>query len=143
MDEEMRKAARRIPEEVFNGRHPARAAELVTEDFVGHNEPPGFPGGRDGLVAAAAMMTGAFSDLHYDILDEIVEGDLVVHRARGTGTNDGELMGIPASGKRAEWDEIHISRMAPDGRIAEHWGLVDTPAIMMAIGAMPAPPAAG
>jgi hypothetical protein len=104
------------------------------------------PGGyrrRSSTGAIPNAPPGAFSDLHYDILDEIVEGDLVVHRARGTGTNDGELMGIPASGKRAEWDEIHISRMAPDGRIAEHWGLVDTPAIMMAIGAMPAPPAAG
>ena len=37
-------------------------------------------------------------------------GDQIVHRADATGTMKGDFMGIPATGKRATWTEIHIGR---------------------------------
>lgn len=42
---------------------------------------------------------------------------------RGTGTQTGEFMGIPATNKTATWDEVHIGRMQ-DGKLAEHWAVL-------------------
>ena len=55
-----------------------------------------------------------------------------------TGTQRGEFMGSPASGKRATWEEIHIIRMQ-DGKAVEHWGIVDALGTMQQLGMVPAP----
>ncbi len=47
-------------------------------------------------------------------------------------------MGMPAAGKSASWDEIHIARMS-EGKVAEHWGVVDRFAMLQQLGFIPAP----
>ncbi len=47
-------------------------------------------------------------------------------------------MGIPASGKPVDFSGIIIDRYA-DGKIAEHWELVDMMTLMQQIGAVPGP----
>ena len=41
----------------------------------------------------------------------------------------GELMGMPASGRSYEIEEIHIFRIR-DGKIAEHWHQFDSAGMM-------------
>jgi predicted ester cyclase len=50
----------------------------------------------------------------------------------------GDFMGIPATGKRAEWTEIHIGRYA-NGRLTEHWGQIDQLGMLVQLGVVPAP----
>src|SRR5689334_18487937 len=66
----------------------------------------------------------AFPDLHLTVEDLIAEGDRVVSRNVVTGTHQGELRGLPPTGKSVAYNEIFISRFV-DGRIAEMWGVVD------------------
>ena len=56
-----------------------------------------------------------------------------------TGTNKGGLAwaGIPANDRPINVDWIQISRHGPDGRIHETWAQMDTPTLMMQLGAMP------
>ena len=67
------------------------------------------------------------------IEDTIVEGDKVVTRVRATGTHQGDFMGIPATGNRIDVPLIDIARIR-DGKIAEHWGVMDGAAMMQQLG---------
>jgi len=56
----------------------------------------------------------------------IADGDRVVTRFTSRGTNLGEFMGKPATGKRIEISEVCIHRIA-DGKIVELWVYPDVP----------------
>jgi hypothetical protein len=85
-----------------------------------------------------AALRSAFPDFKYTIEQEIAEGDMVVHRLTGRGTMQGEFLGMPATGKQATWQEIHIGRFE-DGKIADHWAVVDQVDMLQQLGLMPAP----
>ncbi len=69
-------------------------------------------------------------------------GDKVVARARMTGTHQGELMGMPPTGRRVDVQLIDIIRFEDDGLAHEHWGVFDMMAMMQQVGAVPdGPPA--
>src|SRR5690349_1113694 len=91
--------------------------ETWTADCVLHV--PGYqpPPGRAGQKEVGKQIFKAFSNVHVDCLDTIVEGDRVVDRHRATAVHSGEFMGFPASGKPVYWTENHIYRLK-DGLIA-------------------------
>lgn len=123
--------------EVLDGGNLERADDLVAPDAVNHSFPPGVSGtGPDGLKATAAWLGQTFSDRETRIDDMFAEGDKVVARVTFTGAQTGELMGLPPTGKRFSVTEIHICRVA-DGKIAEHWGVVDNLSMLQQLGAMP------
>ena len=68
---------------------------------------------------------------------DVFEGDKVVGRHSVTGTQQGEYMGCPPTGKPVTYDEIFIFRFV-DGRIAETWGVVDVFAQMRQLGVIAA-----
>jgi predicted ester cyclase len=53
-----------------------------------------------------------------------------------TGTHQGDLMGVPATGNQVEIETLDIIRIQ-DGKVAEHWGVTDAMGIMEQIGAVP------
>jgi len=114
--------------------------EHVTEDFVEHEEMPGMPAasGRDQAEQQISMLQRAFSDLRFNVEDMIQEGTKVVARATVTGTHTGEFMGIPASGNKVDFKVIDIFDFRND-KISAHWGVTDSGAMMMQIGAMEPP----
>ena len=81
----------------------------------------------------AAMNLGAFPDARVTVEDQIAEGDMVATRWRVTGTHTGELMGIPATGRRSEISGITINCFSGD-RIAEDWYQSDDLGIMQQLG---------
>jgi len=93
---------------------------------------------RDGLKQAITELQGAFPDVRYAIDDAFTRSDQVVHRLLATGTMTGSFMGIPATGKRATWTEIHIGRVV-NGRLTEHWGLVDQLGMLVQLDVVPEP----
>jgi predicted ester cyclase len=68
-----------------------------------------------------AILLRAFPNLHVTVEDLIAEADKVVARNSVTGTNQGEYLGRPPTGKSVTYHEIFIVRLA-GGRIAETWG---------------------
>ena len=94
--------------------------ETWTKDCTLHVPGLNVPPGGAGQKEVGKAIFGAFSKVHVDVLDTIVEGDRVVERHRATAVHSGEFMGIPASGKKVYWTENHIYRMK-DGLIAETW----------------------
>lgn len=129
---------RRLVEEAFNEGRLDVTEELVASDFVGHDpSQPEEVRGPAGVKEVIAGYRAAFPDIQVTIEDQIAEGDLVVTRWRATGTHQGELMGMPATGKQATVTGITIDLIA-DGRIVESWDNWDTLGLMQQLGAIPA-----
>lgn len=88
--------------------------------------PGGYPDTMtaDGVVTMMAAFPRAFSDLHYDFDLLFAQDDLVVERYTASGTHDGALQDLPATGREATWTGINIFRIEC-GRIVEIWSEVD------------------
>ena len=138
MPRDIRLTAERIPLEVINNGNFGLINELMTTDFVDHSPQPGVAPTREGLKQSLMALKSAFPDVHYTIESSIACGDEVVHRLSATGTMTGAFMGIPATGKRAAWTEIHIGRGA-NGLLTEHWSIVDQLGMLVQLGIVPAP----
>jgi steroid delta-isomerase-like uncharacterized protein len=116
--------------------------DLIAEDFVEHEETPGLEPTKEGVKQLFRMYRAAFPDLRMEAQDILVSGDKVVARVRGTGTHQGEFMGMPPTGKSVDVQLIDIIRFGDDGLAREHWGVVDTLAMMQQLGAIPESPPA-
>ena len=129
----------RFIEEIFNRGNMSVVEALFAPDFVEHEQlPPGIPNNREGVKVLTSMLRNAFPDFKATIDDIVAEGDKVVIRMTWSGTQKGEFMGIPATGKRVSFGVIDIIRIA-DGKFVEHWGQMDSMGMMQQLGAIPAP----
>src|SRR5208282_4791082 len=111
------------------------AVELLADGFVEHEAMPGFEQNKEGARQLFRMMIAAFPDLRFDAEDILTSDDKVVSRSRVSGTNKGEFMGMPATGKSINVQAIDIVRFGNDGLAAEHWGVMDMMSIMQQLGA--------
>jgi len=112
------------------------AEELLAPDFVDHAAVPGLPPGREGVKRLFAAFRAAFPDFRAVIHDQIEEGDKVVTRKTFHGTHRGELMGVAPTGKAVAFDVIDIVRVR-DGRMCEHWNVVDQLSLLRQLGVVP------
>ena len=136
MSEENKAVARRFFEIWEEGNLEA-FEEVVAPESVDHD--PYNPHGQEGLEGAkktVAMYREAFPDVHFEIEEQLAEGDKVATRWTATGTHEGELMGAQPTGNKASVSGITIDRIA-DGKIVEGWTSWDTLGLMQNIGALP------
>ena len=130
-------AAQRKLYELLNAGDIEGFGALLADDFVEHEETPGLAPTREGVMEFFRMYRAAFPNLRFVVEDVLASGDKVVTRARATGTHQGELMGIPATGKDVDVQLVDIMRFNEDGLVAEHWGVVDMLAMMQQLGVVP------
>lgn len=126
-------------EQVWNGHRPDLLEQYMAADVV-HHDAPGLTD-RASIQSFIASFLNAFPDLRISIEAEIAEGDLVVLRESLSATQQGEYMGLPASGKQFSTIGVFIFRVA-DGKITDLWGLANSLSMMQQLGAIPAPAAA-
>jgi steroid delta-isomerase-like uncharacterized protein len=133
--EENKALVRRFFEETSRGNLDV-LDELMSESYVDHNLPPGLPPGREGQRQLIRSYLRAFPDLRFTIEDLIAEGDKVVTRGHYQGTQQGEFLGIPPTGKQVNVALIDIVRLA-DGKLVEHWIEADNLGMLQQLGAIP------
>ena len=133
-EEEVSTLVNRFTDEAWNGGNLDLIDELFAADYVGHDAPRPDPvRGPEGMKDFLRMYHHAFSDAHITLDDVIIKDDKVVTRWTGRGTHDGDLMGIPPTGKKIEFVGIRIFRVA-EGKIAEGWVVWDTFGLMRQLG---------
>ena len=138
MSTETNKAlARRVFDEVLNGRNLDLLDEIAASDYVEHNPLPGQGTGIDGIRDRYTVLFNAF-DFHFTIDDVIAEGDKVVIRWTHSGTHVGELWGMPPTGRSYRTSGIEIWRVE-NGKLAEHWDVVDVYGQLLQLGLLPQP----
>ena len=116
---------REFYEEVMNGRQFDVLEETHASNYVQHN----LPGDRDvkGRDAYEAFLRGfveAFPDLEVTLEDVVADTELVAVRATYRATHDGELLGVPATGKDVTFRGMVFFRIE-DGKIVEGWPQTD------------------
>lgn len=139
-DEEKNTAAmKRFYDEVMAKGNMKVIDELVADNFVEHYTPtPDSPPTKAGLAQMMAMFRTGFPDLQITVEDIVAKGDKVWAYTTMRGTNKGEFMGTPATGKKIEVKGLDIVRFA-NGKAVEHWGLNDDLAMMTQLGMIPTP----
>jgi steroid delta-isomerase-like uncharacterized protein len=132
--------SRRFFEEVFSKGKLAVADEIIVKDQVnsGPGNPPGLLPGLEGTKQLVTMYRNAFPDVHFTIDEQLAEGDKVMTRWTAHGTHQGELAGIPATGKSSTVTGVAVDRIV-NGKIAESWGIFDEFGMMQQLGVIPTP----
>lgn len=132
-----RNVVMRYYEEVLNGGNVGLLDELAVSDYDEHSPFPGQPNGLEGLRARVGGILAAFRP-RFTVHRLICEGDLVAAHWTNTGTHQGEFMGIPPSGRTVTISgiDVHLLR---DGRLAEHWHVVEELQMLQQLGVLPQP----
>ena len=137
--EENKALVRRAFEAVNKGQEAAMAAleELYAASAYVWHGPGVFPDlDRAGMKQMMPAFFTALPDLHYTVEDLIAEGDKVVSRFTARATHQGEIMGVPATGKGVTYTGIYISRFA-GGKCVEDWFSGDMLGLFQQLGAIP------
>jgi steroid delta-isomerase-like uncharacterized protein len=125
-----------MEDELFNKRNLEAVDEFIAPGYVLRTAAEGTPSGRDAVRDAIAAYLQGFSDLRITIDELIAVGDKVVGRFTFTGTHDGDLLGIPPSGRPISVRQFAIYRI-DSGQIVEEWEVSDQLGLMQQIGAIP------
>lgn len=119
----------RYIQQVFNQGQLDVLDEILSPSYVYHEAPPGTPPGAEGIKQVVSMFRTAFPDLEITIDDQVAEDDKVCSRATTRGTHQGEIFGIPATGKAVTMTGLTLVRIV-DGRIVESWVKNDVMGLM-------------
>ncbi len=137
--EENKAILRRFYDEVFSQGKYDVLDEICAPDYVSHSPStlPGVPNDREGQRQIIMAYRKAVPDIHFTIEDVVAEGDKVFCRWSSTGTNTGEVPGMPATGKFTTVKGVDIERVQ-DGKLVEGWGLFDRLGMLQQLGVLPA-----
>jgi steroid delta-isomerase-like uncharacterized protein len=135
---DVKEIAARLAEDPWRGKLE-EVLDYVGDDYVAH-----VPGsvepfrGKEGFRDFVTTYLTGFPDGALTVDDQIAEGDVVATRWTARGTNTGELMGMPPTGKEVTVEGITYSRIT-DGKAAEAWISWDTLAMAQQLGLVPEP----
>src|SRR2546422_9028203 len=136
----IKQTIRTLYEEVLNEGRLELLDQIAWPEHVEHNPFPHQSQGAEGLKQRASMVRAAFNP-HFTIEHVIAEGDKVAIMWSNQGTHVGDWFGFAPTGKSVNTHgvDIHLLR---NGRLAEHWDVVDIVNFLTSVGVLQAPPAA-
>src|SRR5690349_25168413 len=113
-DEDNIAAFRRVMEEGFSKGNLDAIDEVVSPEFLEHEPGPGLDLGREGLKQIIKILRVGFPDLTATVEDIVGSGEKMCFRVTFRGTNQGEMMGFPPTGRQATWQAVDIVRFEDD-----------------------------
>jgi steroid delta-isomerase-like uncharacterized protein len=134
--EDVKEIARRLVEDPWRGKLD-EVIELVDDAYVAHT--PGIAEpirGKQGFREFVETYLTAFPDGAIVVDEQIAEGEQVASRWTARGTNTGELMGMPPTGKQVVVQGITITRIV-NGTSVEAWISWDTLSMVQQLGLVP------
>lgn len=124
--------------ECFNARDWERMRSFLHEDFTYTGPDAQVLQGANAGLAVAQMFASAMPDARLRIERQAVDGDIVMTEFLGSGTQDGDLMGIPPSNRAVSVPVCNILEIR-DGKIIAEREYMDMLNVLQQIGAAPAP----
>ncbi len=134
---ENKQTLRRYYEDVLTQGRLEVLDEVARPDHIERNPFPGHGQGIEGLRQRVNTLRSSFKP-QFTLEDVIAEGDKVAVRWTSRGTHVGDGFGIPATGRSFTIQGIDVHQLR-DGRMAEHWDVVDMYSLLIQLGALPAP----
>jgi len=132
--EENKAVIRRMIDELNNG-NLAVLDEAMAENCIWLSA-AGQEMNREGYKQFITILMNAFPDLKGTIVNIVAEGDEVAVRFILEGTNKGDFMGTPPTGKTIKVTEDYFNRFE-GGKIVEYRNLVDSLAFYQQLGISP------
>ncbi|MEL6400635.1 MAG: ester cyclase [Cyanobacteria bacterium J06626_4] len=112
--------------------------ELMSPDVVYHFNSAAAPiTGLEANKAFNASLFQGFPDIQQTLGDVIAESDKVVYRTTIQGTQTGEFLGVPPTGKGVKVNDFTLLRIA-GGKIVEWWYECNLLEVMQQLGLMAA-----
>jgi predicted ester cyclase len=108
------------------------ADNYLTPDFRNHGSHDDSLTGPESFKLTIRKQRSGFSDIEYEILDFLSQGDKACVRWVMRGKHTGTFLGVEPTGKQVEHHAILILRFEGD-KIAERWGIVDNFALLRAL----------
>jgi len=124
--------------ESFNRRDWDRIRELFASGYSYTGSDGEKQQGPEAGLAVVQMWANAFSDAKADIRQIHVAGDVATVEFQASGTQDGELMGIAATGRKVSMPVCTVLDIK-DGKITAEREYMDMAHMMQQLGVMPAP----
>ena len=134
-----KQTVRRLYEEVLNEGRLELIDEIAVPDHLEHNPFPQQSQGAEGLKQRASMVRAAFNP-RFTLEHVIEEGDKVAIMWSNHGSHVGEWFGFAPTGKNVAAHGVDVFLLR-NGRLAEHWDVVDVSDFYAKVGLLPAPPA--
>ncbi|HEY6277091.1 MAG TPA: ester cyclase [Streptosporangiaceae bacterium] len=125
-------------QDVVNEHNGDHAANYLNPDMQWSGGTVGTIKGSANVAGLFAGVVAAFPDAHVTIDDIFGQGDQVVVRVVVSGTQEGDILGIPASGRHVQWDGVDVYRLS-HGKISNIWAGDDWTAILNDTGTYKAP----
>ena len=97
---------------------------FFSPSYVSHAAPPGAERGMSHADSLRAFLERTFSDVSYELLHVVADGDLAAVHAVMHATHTGEGLGVKPTGRRISAEQMHFVRFE-DGKIVEHWAVRD------------------
>ena len=125
-------------QDVLDGHHGDHAVKYLAANMQWHSGTVGTVAGGNNVAGLMTTVVTSIPDLHANVQDIFGHGDEVVVRLVVTGTQEGPLLGIPATGRHLQWDAIDLYRLE-GGKISQEWASEDLTAILNDTGTYKAP----
>jgi predicted ester cyclase len=122
----------RLVEEVWNSGNLA-FADQVYHPQATYPSRPDLTSGSQGIKTSVEIYRQAMPDFQAKFNNILADGDLVLAWISQSGTQTGDLLGVPATGKKASWGQIIIARFA-GGQIVESWSNEDILGLLQQLG---------
>ena len=126
--------ARRLYEEAWGRGKVEILDELAAPDVIDHYH--GGQRGRENLKRSVANLRVSFPDLRFSLRGQEAEEDRVTTRWTASGTDRGGILWYPPTGEAATFSGTFTDRFE-EGRLVEHRGESDTPALLRRLGLPP------
>jgi predicted SnoaL-like aldol condensation-catalyzing enzyme len=123
-------------QEIFVKKNLAVLDRFMAEDYIQHN--PMAKQGRAGFKKFFAAWFDAVPNWKYTLRKIIAENNEVWVYGTYSGTLKKEWLGIVPSGKKYAFEAVDIFRIQ-NGKLAEHWDVVDIYTLFRQMGVVAAP----
>ena len=131
----LKEIASLFTEDLWDKGNLSIADDIFQQQFTDHDPVQGQGPGVEGYKEMIAAFKSAFLDLRVrneDVIEDESQNKVVV-RWTAQGTHTGELMQIPATGKKVSLKGVDILRVE-DGKIVERWGEFDALGMLAQLG---------
>ncbi len=119
----------------WNAHDPDAVAAVFAEEAVLREAGrPDETRGRAAVRERAAALLRGFSDFRLERLALVIDGDAHADRWLMTGTHDGELFGIPPTGRAVRLEGATFTRLDAAGLVIEDVHFTDMAGLMAQLG---------
>lgn len=121
----------------FTDQNPDLVDSVLAPDWEDIPMAPGQEPGPQGIKTIIRSVAEAFPDVQITIHDMVQEPGKIGVRAEISGTHQGPLFGIAATGKQVRF-RLHEFHTLMDGRVTTTWHMEDWFGLFLQLGQFPA-----